>query len=129
MTTPPAAALTWHHFPAGPNGFFRAPVLITGSMEAMLIDGSFTLSDGRAVAEAVRRTGKRLTTIYVSQSDPDYYFSLGPIKEAFPAQTFVFTDSLLAIRSSCLHLWHFARWATMNSVGESRMSFRNKAGR
>ena len=48
MTTPPVAALTWHHFPAGPNGFFRAPVLITGSTEAVLIDGGFTLSDGRA---------------------------------------------------------------------------------
>jgi glyoxylase-like metal-dependent hydrolase (beta-lactamase superfamily II) len=101
MTTPPAAALTWHHFPAGPNGFFRAPVLITGSMEAMLIDGSFTLSDGRAVAEAVRRTGKRLTTIYVSQSDPDYYFSLGPIKEAFPhARVIAASETVAGIRAN-----------------------------
>ena len=101
MTTPPAAALTWHHFPAGPNGFFRAPVLITGSMEAMLIDGSFTLSDGRAVTEAVRRTGKRLTTIYVSQSDPDYYFSLGPIKEAFPhARVIAASETVAGIRAN-----------------------------
>ena len=33
---------------------------------------------------AIQASGKRLTTIYVSQSDPDYYFSLGPIKAAFP---------------------------------------------
>ena len=39
---------------------------------------------GRALAEAVRAKGKRLTTIYVSQSDPDYYFSLGPIQKVFP---------------------------------------------
>jgi glyoxylase-like metal-dependent hydrolase (beta-lactamase superfamily II) len=79
-----SAGLAWKHFPAGPTGFFRAPVLITGSSEALLIDGGFTLSDGRAVADAIKATGKRLTTIYVSQSDPDYYFGLGPVKAAFP---------------------------------------------
>jgi glyoxylase-like metal-dependent hydrolase (beta-lactamase superfamily II) len=79
------SALTWGLFPADENGFFRAPVLISGSREAVLVDGGFTYSGGRAVAEAIKATGKKLTTIYVSQSDPDYYFSLGPIKSAFPA--------------------------------------------
>ena len=51
----------------------------------MLIDGGFTYPDGRALAEAIKATGKTLTTIYVSQSDPDYYFSLKPVREAFPA--------------------------------------------
>src|SRR3982751_5054642 len=62
--------LTWKHFPAGEHGFFRAPVLISG--------------DRKALAEAIKATGKKLTTIYISQSDPDYYFSLAPIKAAFP---------------------------------------------
>lgn len=77
-------SLSWRHFPAGEHGFFRAPVLISGAKEAVLIDGGFTLSDGRAVAEAITASGKQLTTIYVSQSDPDYYFGLAPIKAAFP---------------------------------------------
>jgi glyoxylase-like metal-dependent hydrolase (beta-lactamase superfamily II) len=76
--------LTWKHFPAGERGFFRAPVLISGQREAVLLDGGFTLSDGKALAEAIKATGKKLTTIYISQSDPDYYFSLAPIKAAFP---------------------------------------------
>ncbi len=101
MTTPLADTLTWQHFPAGPNGFFRAPVLITGSTEAVLIDGGFTLSDGRALSEAILATGKRLTTIYISQSDPDYYFSLGPIKEAFPeARVLAAPETVAAIRAS-----------------------------
>ena len=79
-----AGNLTWTHFPAGPNGFFRAPVLISGDTEAILIDGGFTLQDGRDIVEAIKATGKHLSTIYVSQSDPDFYFSLGPIKAAFP---------------------------------------------
>jgi glyoxylase-like metal-dependent hydrolase (beta-lactamase superfamily II) len=78
------AKLTWKHFPAGPNGFFRAPVLLAGSTEAVLIDGGFSYPDGRALAEAIKATGKKLTAIYVSQSDPDYYFSLKPVREAFP---------------------------------------------
>lgn len=93
--------LTWKHFPAGANGFFRAPVLVTGSTEALLIDGGFTLPDGRAVVEAIKATGKRLTTIYISQSDPDYYFSLRPIKDAFPeARVIAAPETVSAIRAS-----------------------------
>lgn len=76
--------MDWRHFPAGEHGFFRAPVLLTGVRDAILIDGGFTLHDGRELARAIRSTEKRLTTIYVSQSDPDYYFSLGPIRAEFP---------------------------------------------
>jgi len=41
--------LNFKHFPAGPNGFFRAPVLLTGASEGLLIDGSFTYSQGKAL--------------------------------------------------------------------------------
>lgn len=78
------STLQWKHFPAGENGFFRAPVLLSGTKDAVLLDGGFTLSDGKALVEAIRATGKTLTTIYVSQSDPDYYFSLAPVRAAFP---------------------------------------------
>ncbi|WP_421994001.1 MBL fold metallo-hydrolase [Roseococcus sp.] len=99
MGTAAAADLSWRHFPAGPTGFFRAPVLVSGATEALLIDGGFTLSDGRAVIEAIRSTGKRLTAVYVSQSDPDYYFSLRPIKEAFPeARIIAAPETVAAIR-------------------------------
>lgn len=96
-----ATNLAWQHFPAGPNGFFRAPVLITGATEALLIDGGFTLSDGRAVADAIKATGKRLTTIYVSQSDPDFYFGLRPITTAFPeARVIAAPETVAAIHGN-----------------------------
>jgi glyoxylase-like metal-dependent hydrolase (beta-lactamase superfamily II) len=88
--------IEWKHFPAGEQGFFRAPVLLTGAREALLIDGGFTLEDGRRVAEAIRATGKRLTIAYVSQSDPDYYFSLGPIRTAFPDARIVAAPETIA---------------------------------
>lgn len=93
--------LTWKHFPAGENGFFRAPVLIPGARDAVLIDGGFTLPDGKALAEAIKSSGKKLTTIYISQSDPDYYFSLGPIKAAFPsARVIAASATVEAIKAS-----------------------------
>lgn len=76
--------LNWQFFQAPETGFRRTPVLLTGKKEAILIDGGFTLSDGHAVADAIKATGKRLTTIYVSCNDPDYYFSLRPIVTTFP---------------------------------------------
>ena len=88
--------LTWKHFPAGQNGFFRAPVLLSGPTEAVLIDGGFTYPDGRALAEAIKATGKKLTTIYISQSDPDYYFSLKPVREAFPAAKVIAASATLS---------------------------------
>ncbi len=93
--------LTWRHFPTGPNGFFRAPVLLSGNNEAILIDGGFTLPDGKKLADAIKTTGKTLTTIYISQSDPDYYFSLAPIKAAFPSvRVIAASETIQAIKAS-----------------------------
>jgi len=96
-----SSKLEWKHFPAGPNGFFRAPVLLYGPSEALLIDGGFTYPDGKALAEAIKATGRTLTTIYISQSDPDYYFSLKPVREAFPdARIVAASETLAAIRTN-----------------------------
>jgi glyoxylase-like metal-dependent hydrolase (beta-lactamase superfamily II) len=93
--------ITLKHFPAGEQGFFRAPVLLSGARQAILVDGGFTLEDGRTVAAAIQASGKELTTIYVSQGDPDYYFSLRPIREAFPeAHVIASEDTVAAIRAS-----------------------------
>lgn len=96
-----AKTLQYKAFPAGENGFFRAPVLVWGPNEVVLIDGGFTLPDGRALVEAIKATKRKLTTIYISQSDPDYYFSLGPIKAAFPeARVLAAPDTIAAITAS-----------------------------
>ena len=96
-----AGGLAWKHFPAGQNGFFRAPVLVSGPSEAVLIDGGFTLPDGKAVADAIKATGKKLTTIYITQSDPDYYFSLRAIKAVFPeARVIAAPATVAAINAS-----------------------------
>lgn len=99
MTT--RTPLTWKHFPAGQDGFFRSPVLLAGATEAVLIDGGFTLSDGQALATAVAEGNTALKAIYVSQSDPDYYFSLAPVHARFPGvPVLAASDTLAAIEAS-----------------------------
>ncbi|WP_417827799.1 MBL fold metallo-hydrolase [Thalassospira sp.] len=95
------SSLSWQHFPAGPNGFYRAPVLLTGATEALLLDGGFSYPDGLAIVDAIRKSGKKLTSIYISQSDPDYYFSLKPIHEAFPdAKVIAASETVEAIKGN-----------------------------
>ena len=101
MSKAAGSNLSWKHFPARANGFFRAPVLLSGPNEAILIDAGFTYSDGRALAAAITATGKTLTTIYISQSDPDYYFGLKPVHEAFPdAKVIAATETIAAIKAN-----------------------------
>jgi glyoxylase-like metal-dependent hydrolase (beta-lactamase superfamily II) len=93
--------LALKHFPAGSNGFFRAPVLLSGPSESVLIDGGFTYPDGRALAEAIKAEGKPLRAIYITQSDPDYYFSLKPIRDAHPgARVLAASATVEAIKGS-----------------------------
>lgn len=76
-------------------------MLLSGPTEALLIDGGFTYPDGRTLVAAIQESGKKLTTIYISQSDPDYYFSLKPVREAFPnAKVIAASETLTAIKGN-----------------------------
>lgn len=58
--------------------------LVSGDKEAILIDAQFGVKDGKALVDLIKQSGKKLTTVYISGGDPDYYFGLEPIKAAFP---------------------------------------------
>ncbi|MFR9720208.1 Vmh family MBL fold metallo-hydrolase [Aeromonas diversa] len=58
--------------------------LVTGEKEAILVDAQFDVKNGQALVDMIKRSGKTLTTIYISGGDPDYYFGLEPIVAAFP---------------------------------------------
>jgi len=82
-----AGPLTLKVYNAAENSFGVASVLVYGSKEAVLIDAQFTLADAENVAREIRRSGKDLTTIYVSHGDPDFYFGLQVFKSYFPGVT------------------------------------------
>lgn len=69
----------------GADGIFQvASVLVSGQRDAILVDAQFSSHDAARLVERVKRSGKRLTTIYISGGDPDFYFGLDTLTQAFP---------------------------------------------
>jgi glyoxylase-like metal-dependent hydrolase (beta-lactamase superfamily II) len=70
--------------------------LITGQNDAVLVDAQFQRNDAEALVQKIKASGKKLTTVYVSHSDPDYYFGLDVIQAAFPDAKIVATPQTVA---------------------------------
>lgn len=85
------AALTIKPYVASPEGFGVTSSLISGDNEAILVNGLFNKSDALRVAADVLDSGKKLTTIFVSYGDPDYYFGLDELHRLFPYAKIVAT--------------------------------------
>ncbi|MEP6794114.1 MAG: MBL fold metallo-hydrolase [Saprospiraceae bacterium] len=72
---------------AAESSFGVASVIVSGKSDAVLIDAQFTLADAERVAQEIKTSGKKLTTIYISHGDPDFYFGLEVFKKYFPEVT------------------------------------------
>lgn len=79
-----SGGLRMHVFVAEPPFFEVASVVLEGEREVALIDAQFSADNARRVVELIESTGKKLTTIFISYSDPDYYFGLYLIASRFP---------------------------------------------
>ena len=79
-----AAPLSLKVINADAGSFHVNAVLVTGKQDAVLIDAQFTRADAHRLVADILASGKRLTTVYVSHGDPDYYFGLEVIKSEFP---------------------------------------------
>lgn len=80
-----AGELTLTSYNPGNNAIFPvSSTLISGAKDAILVDAQFATNDGQALVELVQKSGKNLTTIYISSGDPDFYFGLEPLVKAFP---------------------------------------------
>lgn len=90
-----AQPLTVKVYNADGNSFNVTSTLIAGEREAIVIDAGFTRADALRIAANVLDSGKQLTTIYVSQADPDYYFGVETLKEIFPQADVVTTRAVL----------------------------------
>ncbi len=90
-----AQPLTVKVYNADGNSFNVNSTLLFGEKEAMVIDAGFTRADAMRIAANVLDSGKQLTTIYVSQADPDYYFGVEALKEFFPQADVVSTAAVL----------------------------------
>lgn len=67
--------------------------IISGNNEVLLVDAQFQRNDAQALVEKIKASGKTLTAVYISHSDPDFYFGLDVIKAAFPKAKLLATKS------------------------------------
>ncbi|EKT78303.1 metallo beta lactamase superfamily protein [Rhodococcus opacus M213] len=98
--TPPVRATTyvgrWPEIPAReapgtPDGTFSptTSVLISGPTEVVLIDAQYLEDDVRELGDLIERTGKTLTTIYVTHAHADHYAGAETLLERFPTARYV----------------------------------------
>lgn len=94
QTAVPPLSLKVYNNP-DPKGFQVSSVIVMGQKDAILLDAQFTLADAHRVVAEILASGKNLTTVFVTQGDPDYYFGLTVFKQAFPTAKFVTTAAAL----------------------------------
>jgi len=102
FTAQAAQPLSVKVYNAGGSSFNVNSTLVYGEKDALVIDAGFTRADALRIAANVLDSGKQLTTIYVSQADPDYYFGVETLKEFFPQADVVSTPAVLAKLSTKL---------------------------
>ena len=95
-------ALTTQVYNPGAHGIFEvSSTLVTGARDAVLINAQFSTVDAQKLVDMIRASGKRLTTIFISHGDPDFYFGLVTLVEAFPEARVLATPQTIAyIRKS-----------------------------
>jgi glyoxylase-like metal-dependent hydrolase (beta-lactamase superfamily II) len=92
-----AAPLTLEVFNPGESAIFPvASVLVAGAKDAVLIDAQFSRAEAQKLVERIRASGKTLRTVYISHGDPDFYFGLDVIQDAFPEAKIVATAGTVA---------------------------------
>lgn len=89
--------------------FAVSSTLVSGPKEAVLFDAQFSVKDGEALVEKIRRSGKTLNKIVITSGDPDFYFGLQPLVKAFPNAKVVATqhvvDHIKATKDAKLAFW------------------------
>ena len=90
-------ALTASVFNPGEAAIFAvSSVLVEGSRDAVLIDAQFSAAEAQKLVNKIKASGKRLTAIYISHGDPDFYFGLDTLHAAFPEAKIVATPQTIA---------------------------------
>lgn len=104
-TNPPIRATVfvgqWPSIPAEPGevppGTFSptTATLISGPTEIVLIDALHLKDEVQALGDLIERTGKQLTTIYITHDHADHYLGFGPLLERFPGAKCVTLPNIL----------------------------------
>jgi glyoxylase-like metal-dependent hydrolase (beta-lactamase superfamily II) len=69
--------------------------LVLGATEAILVDTQLLVADAQAVVQMVTKSGRKLTTVFLTHAHPDHYLGLAVIQQAFPSAAIVTTAGVL----------------------------------
>ncbi|OTG93478.1 MBL fold metallo-hydrolase [Acinetobacter sp. ANC 4654] len=69
--------------------------LISGEKEAALVDAQFSVNDAKNLVKLIQDSGKNLKYIVITAGDPDYYFGLEPLVQAFPNAKVIATPEVV----------------------------------
>ncbi len=92
-----AAPLQFTVYNPQEQGIFPvSSTLVTGDKQAILFDAQFSVKDGEKLVSLIRKSGKTLTRIVITAGDPDYYFGLQPLVNAWPKVDIVATREVVS---------------------------------
>ena len=105
-----AAPLQLNVYNPQEKGIFPvSSTLVSGPKEAILFDAQFSTKDGEQLVQMIRASGKTLKSIVITSGDPDFYFGLQPIVNAFPQVKVLATpqvvDHIRATKEAKLQFW------------------------
>ncbi|WP_437613301.1 Vmh family MBL fold metallo-hydrolase [Erwinia sp. V71] len=79
------------------DGIFPvSSTLVSGPKEAILVDAQFSVKDGEQLVKKIKASGKTLKEIIITSGDPDFYFGLQPIINAWPQVKVVASPKVVA---------------------------------
>lgn len=79
-------------------------VIVEGDNEVLLVDAQFQRNDAQSLVDQIKALNKPLKTIYISHFDPDYYFGLDVLTQAFPdAQVLATPETVKHIKGNIIH--------------------------
>jgi glyoxylase-like metal-dependent hydrolase (beta-lactamase superfamily II) len=81
--------LTLDVYTSNDYGYATTSTIVAGAAEVVLIDPQFLVSDARKVAQRIKASGKRLTTIYTTHAHPDHFLGVATILKEFPQARYV----------------------------------------
>ncbi|PRZ44312.1 glyoxylase-like metal-dependent hydrolase (beta-lactamase superfamily II) [Antricoccus suffuscus] len=82
-----------------PNGGIFSPTtstLVMGPREAVLVDTAYMKEDVARIARRIERSGRHLTTIYITHGHADHYFGIEWLLKRFPDARAVALPSVVA---------------------------------
>jgi glyoxylase-like metal-dependent hydrolase (beta-lactamase superfamily II) len=88
--------LRLQEYVADSQSFHVVSVIVYGPTEAILVDAQNRPADGRAVAERIAATGRRLKAIVITHPDHDHYTGLAAVLERFPGTPVYMTPAAIA---------------------------------